>query len=149
MMQLEPMRPPGRATRKAWQYAVDIQRLRAEGYSLEAIRLALLDAGVAVSVSTVRREAARHLGAPAKQAPLHADAGWEVEDVHRAADPISDSDSDSDSEAMTQMIAKFFEPLERPVPRHERPDDGEQRENPPRSVPAWLTRLLQGVRRTG
>ena len=147
MMQLKPMRPPGRATRKARQYAVDIQRLRAEGHSLEAIRLALLDAGVAVSVSTVRREAARHLGAPAKQAPLHADAGWEVEDVHPAADPISDSDSDS--EAMTQIITKFFEPLERPVLCDERPDDGEQRENPPRSVPSLLTRLLQSVRRTG
>ena len=149
MMQLKPRCPPGRATRKARQYAVDIQRLRAEGHSLEAIRLALLDVGVAVSVSTVRREAARHLGAPAKQATLHADAGWGVEDVHRAADPISDSESESESEAMTQMIAKFFEPLERPVPRHERPDDGEQRENPPRSFPSWLTRLLQSVRRTG
>jgi len=142
-MQLKPRRPPGRVDRKAWQYAVDIQRLRAEGYSFEAIRLALLDVGVAVSESTVRREAARQLSAAAKQAILHADAGWGLEDVHRASDPISDS------EAMTQMSESFFEPLERPVPRHERPDDGERRENPPRSVPSWLARLLQGVRRTG
>lgn len=143
MMQLKPRFPPGRATRKARQYAVDIQRLHAEGHSLEAIRLALLDVGVTVSVSTVRREATRHRSAAAKQATLHADAGWGVEALHRAADPISDS------EAMTQMIDKFFEPLERPEPRQERPDDDEQRENPPRSVPSWLARLLQGVRRTG
>jgi len=142
-MQLKPRRPPGRVDRKTWQYAVDIQRLRAEGPSLEAVRLALLDVSVTVSVSTVRREAARHLGAAAKQATLHADAAWGVEALHRAADPPSDS------EALTQMTDKFFEPLERPVPCHERPDDGEQRDNPPRSVPSWLTRLLQGVRRTG
>lgn len=143
MMQLKPTRPPGRATRKARQYAVDIQRLRVEGHSLEAIRLALLDVGVAVSVSTVRREAARHHSAAAKQATLHADAGWGVEVVHRAATPISDS------EATTQRIDKFFEPLERPVPRHARPDDGAQREDPPRRSPSWLIRLLQRVRRTG
>lgn len=142
-MQLKPRRPPGRVDRKARQYAVDIQRLRTEGHSLEAIRLALLDVGVTVSVSTVRREAARHLGAAATQATLHADAGWGVEALDRAADPTSDS------EALTQMTEKFFEPLERPVPRPERPDDNAQRENQSGSFPSWLTRLLQGVRRTG
>jgi hypothetical protein len=144
MLQLKPRCPPGRVGRKAWQYAVEIQRLRAEGYSLEAIRLALLDVGVAVSSSTVRREAVRHLCDPAKQATLHADAAWEVEDVHRAADPPCNS------EAMAQMIETFLEPLEGPVPRHERPDDGAQTEDhQPRRAPSWLARLLQGVRRSG
>ena len=56
-MQLTPKQPPGRANRKALRYSADIRRLRAEGYSFEAIRLALLDVGISVSKSTVIREA--------------------------------------------------------------------------------------------
>jgi hypothetical protein len=37
----------------------EIARLRSEGYTCEAIRSALADAGVNVSLSTVQREAAR------------------------------------------------------------------------------------------
>lgn len=58
-MALTPKLPPGRANRKALAYTADIQRLRASGYSFEAIRLTLLDAGLAVSRTTVKREAAR------------------------------------------------------------------------------------------
>ena len=58
-MDLTPKLPPGRANRKALAFAADIQRLRAAGYSFGAIRLALLDAGVKVSRTTVKREAAR------------------------------------------------------------------------------------------
>lgn len=58
-MQLNPRQPPGRITRKARGYSAEILRLRAEGYTLEAIRLALLDAGISVTVTTVRREANR------------------------------------------------------------------------------------------
>ena len=58
-MQLTPQRPPGRADRKALRYACEVRRLRAEGHTFESIRLALLDAGISVSRSTVRREAAR------------------------------------------------------------------------------------------
>ena len=58
-MPLTPKGPPGRASRKALLYAREVQRLRSEGYSLEAIRLALRDVGVTVSLSTVCREAAR------------------------------------------------------------------------------------------
>ena len=58
-MDLTPKLPPGRANRKALAFAADIHRLRAGGYSFEAIRLALLDAGVKVSRTTVKREAAR------------------------------------------------------------------------------------------
>ena len=60
-MTLVPRLPPGRANRKALQYASDIHRLRNEGYAFSAIRLALLDAGVSVSLSTVKREASRRL----------------------------------------------------------------------------------------
>ena len=58
-MSLEPKLPPGRANRKALRYSVDIRRLRNAGYTFSAIRMALLDAGVEVSLTTIKREAAR------------------------------------------------------------------------------------------
>lgn len=58
-MTLAPKLPPGRANRKALQFAVDIHRLRSAGYTFSAIRVALLDAGINVSLSTIKREAAR------------------------------------------------------------------------------------------
>lgn len=58
-MRLIPRRPPVRCYLKARPYERDVRRLRAEGHTLESIRLALLDVGVSVSVTTVRREAAR------------------------------------------------------------------------------------------
>jgi hypothetical protein len=60
-MKLTPKRPPGRSSRKALEYEEEIQRLRSLGYSFDAIRSALADAGIHVSKSTVRREAARPL----------------------------------------------------------------------------------------
>lgn len=61
---LTPRQPPGRITRKARAYAPEILRLREAGYSLEAIREALADAGVKVSRSTVWREASRPTNEP-------------------------------------------------------------------------------------
>jgi hypothetical protein len=58
-MTLEPKLPPGRANRKVLHFSVDIRRLRKEGYTFSAIRMALLDAGVEVSLTTIKREAAR------------------------------------------------------------------------------------------
>ena len=58
-MTLAPKLPPGRANRKALQFTVDIHRLRNAGYTFSAIRMALLDAGISVSLSTIKREAAR------------------------------------------------------------------------------------------
>lgn len=65
-MNLVPIRPPGPAVRKARAFAVDIVRLRSQGYTFEAIREALAAAGVHVSNSTVQREVAR----AARQPPL-------------------------------------------------------------------------------
>ena len=59
-MKLAPLQPPGRITRKARDFEAEIVQLRAQGYTLEAIRQALAGAGVNVSISTVRREANRH-----------------------------------------------------------------------------------------
>lgn len=58
-MQLQPKRPPGRADRKAAAYATEILRLRAEGYTYEAIREALVDVGIELSESALRREVRR------------------------------------------------------------------------------------------
>lgn len=58
-MHLTPKLPPGRASRKALEFSPEIHRLRSAGYSIEAIRLALRDAGVNVSPTTVRREVAK------------------------------------------------------------------------------------------
>lgn len=58
-MKLAPKHPPGRRTRKARAFEAEIRQLRAEGYTFEAIRAALADAGVMVSRSTVQREATR------------------------------------------------------------------------------------------
>jgi hypothetical protein len=55
-MSLQPRRPPGHGKRKALTYAADIVSLRGQGHSYSAIREALEDAGVLVSISTVRRE---------------------------------------------------------------------------------------------
>jgi hypothetical protein len=60
-VKLAPKHPPGRCTRKARAFESEIRQLRAQGYTLEAIRGALADAGVQVSRSTVQREAARHV----------------------------------------------------------------------------------------
>lgn len=58
-VKLLPPGPPGRITRKARDFEADIVQLRAQGYTLDAIRLALKAAGVYVSISTVRRESLR------------------------------------------------------------------------------------------
>ena len=58
-MKLTPPLPPGRSNRKTLAFAEEIARLVAQGYSAEAIRRALADAGVVVSKSTVRREVVR------------------------------------------------------------------------------------------
>lgn len=64
---LAPSSPPGRRNRKGRAFEDQIARLRAEGYTLEAIRDALAAVGVHVSKSTVQREAARE--AKRSQAP--------------------------------------------------------------------------------
>lgn len=72
-MQLQPKRPPGRVDRKAAAYAAEIVRLRAEGYTYEAIREALAEVGIELSECALRREVRRHerrvVGAPPDAQP--------------------------------------------------------------------------------
>jgi hypothetical protein len=56
---LLPREAPGRRDRRARAFAAQIRELQARGYTLDAIRQALADAGVHVSRSTVHREATR------------------------------------------------------------------------------------------
>jgi hypothetical protein len=63
-VRLNPKQPPGRVNRKARAFEPEIARLRSEGYTCEAIRAALADVGVDVSLSTVQREAARSKSPP-------------------------------------------------------------------------------------
>jgi hypothetical protein len=58
-MKLVPTDPPGRSSRKARRFAQDMRALRAQGYTFEAIRMALAAVGVNVSNATVQREVAR------------------------------------------------------------------------------------------
>ena len=69
-MTLAPKLPPGRANRKALQFAVDIHRLRNAGYTFSAIRTALVDAGICVSLTTIKREAARRGTAALRAQPV-------------------------------------------------------------------------------
>lgn len=57
-MKLDPVGPPT-GYRRARRYASQMLELRLQGYTFEAIREALADAGVNVSNSTVQREVAR------------------------------------------------------------------------------------------
>jgi hypothetical protein len=68
-MSLQPRRPPGHAKRKALTYAADIVSLRAQGHTYSAIREALEDAGVLVSISTVRREVLNGMSTAAVRKP--------------------------------------------------------------------------------
>ena len=68
-MQLQPKRPPGRADRKAGAYASEIVRLRADGYTFEAIREALVELGIELSESALRREVRRHQQQIVRAAP--------------------------------------------------------------------------------
>jgi hypothetical protein len=58
-MQLQPRRQPERIDRKASAYVSEILRLRAEGYTFEAIREALADVGIELSTSALCRETRR------------------------------------------------------------------------------------------
>ena len=57
-MTLVPTDPPGRSSRKARRFSQEMCALRAQGYTFEAIRMALAAVGVHVSNATVQREVA-------------------------------------------------------------------------------------------
>ena len=63
-MRLVPTQSPGRGTRKARDFGNEIVELRAQGYTLDAIRAALANAGIHVTVSTVWRETKRAKAPP-------------------------------------------------------------------------------------
>ena len=92
-MRLNPKDPPGRATRKARAFEGEIARLLSEGYTCEAIRAALVDIGLNVSLSTVQREAARR----SKQASSSRAKGWS---------PVSSADPPTPSVSVNRGASK-------------------------------------------
>ena len=77
-MSLQTRRPPGHAKRKALTYAADIIHLRSQGHTLSAIQEALEDAGVPVSISTVRREVLKGATTAAVHKPNEVHPGLHV-----------------------------------------------------------------------
>ena len=63
-MKLTPRDPPGHARRKLRGLVPEIERLRNEGHTIDAIHQALLDVGIQVSWAAVQRETARLKKAP-------------------------------------------------------------------------------------
>lgn len=100
-LRLRPRLPPGRGRRKAVAYSLEIRRLRAAGYSFASIRETLLEAGVSVSVATVKREAARPL--------TNNEVSWAdaVEREQREAPPTPDAADEVDR--TSALVAAFFE----------------------------------------
>lgn len=101
-MNLVPVRPPGPNARKARAYAADMLKLRAQGYTFEAIREALAGAGVHVSNSTVQREVARAAGqrrADPDRTPSTTGAGAQVQPTMSVATPAPAAASQDNSSA--------------------------------------------------
>ena len=89
-MKLEPKRPPGRPNRKALAFEAEIARLRSEGYPCQAIWEALLDAGLALSLSAVKREVARlgkRSGVTRRSAPASAFTPLQASTFQRPVSP--------------------------------------------------------------
>lgn len=85
-MKLIPNDPPGRSSRKARRFAQDMRELRAQGYTFEAIRMALAAVGVHVSNATVQREVAR--AATSRGVVPAADSGLRPGNVLTAPAPM-------------------------------------------------------------
>lgn len=93
-MELLPREPPGSRRRKLREAVDEIQRLRAEGYTIRAIHQALIDAGVQVSWSAVQREAARLTQteeAPPKSTPPTAHLPSESQTGKGRTDKVAES----------------------------------------------------------
>lgn len=88
-MKLAPKDPPGRSTRRARGFAADIGQLRAQGYTFEAIREALAEAGVIVSKSTVQREVARLESRPSSGSFAAAESSNPVSEAAPASSPAA------------------------------------------------------------
>ena len=105
-MSLAPKLPPGRANRKALRYSVDIRRLRRAGYTFSAIRTALLDAGVEVSLTTIKREAARQ--GPDVIGARQIDTGQPVPTTFAASAAVALASPSSTPGACGREVAEAF-----------------------------------------
>ena len=95
-MLLSPTEPPGRANRKLRQYVAEIARLKNDGYTIEGIRKAFAEKGIAIGWSTVYREVARLEKSGAVPLP------------NTAQPPTSSSMKKTDINAATVDVDDFF-----------------------------------------
>ena len=107
-MQLQPRRPPGRIDRKAAAYASEIARLRAEGYTYEAIREALADVGIQLSTTTLRREVRRHRHQGGSASSLVRSASRTPTNVLRSSPPQPPTRLPSAANTSGREIAQAF-----------------------------------------
>ena len=123
-MKLEPKRPAGRPNRKALAFETEITRLRSEGYPCEAIWKALLDSGLALSLSTVKREVGRlgkRAGVARRGAPAAAFTPRQAAAYQPAADPSTSTPSSPSGKdvAAAWMKDRITNPLVRARIAHE------------------------------
>ena len=93
-MLLSPTEPPGRANRKLRQYVAEIARLKADGYTIDGIRKAFAEKGIAIGWSTVYREVARlekpGIAPSPKTAPLPTPTSLRKTDTKAATVDVDD-----------------------------------------------------------
>jgi hypothetical protein len=110
-MKLVPADPPGRSSRKARRFAQEMRELRDQGYTFEAIRIALAAVGVHVSNATVQREVARALKGLGTASDGRPNAGPvptpATSDIHTEADPRSGREI-AEAFTATQNTNPFF-----------------------------------------
>jgi hypothetical protein len=135
-MRLHPRNPPGHAGRKARRYVNDIRNLREEGHTYETIRQALLDAGVSVSLSTVRREANRQ---PTQWELDHAQA------EHAASEDASPPSAAPESVTAPQALEATTAPPSGPTIGNSAEPNAEANRSRPNV--GWLSGLFGVLRR--
>ena len=123
-MKLEPKRAAGRPNRKALAFEAEIARLRSEGYPCEAIWEALLDAGLRLSLSAVKREVARlrkSAGATRRIAPATSFTSLQASALHAPASSSASTTSFPPSRdvAVAWMERQITNPLIRARMAHE------------------------------
>jgi len=113
MMKLVPADPPGRSSRKARRFSQDMRELRDQGYTFEAIRMALAAVGVHVSNTTVQREVARAAKGPGTARDGRTSSGPALMpvalDIHTEADPRSGREI-AEAFTATQNTNPLFRP---------------------------------------
>jgi hypothetical protein len=107
VVQLQPKRQPGRVDRKAAAFVVEISQLRSAGYTYEAIREAVADAGIEVSTSALRREV-RRLRSASSAISSHSASTVPLGEVNAIGCPAPDRPSSHHRNRSRDLAEAFF-----------------------------------------